>query len=140
MGRSGCPPLRKDDTVAQLTLLGTGFMGSAVGKALLSQGHDVHVWNRTPGKTRPLEKAGAVCHADVGAALDRGDGVILLLSDHASANQILENFADRLLGKDVLDLMTGGSQHASRLASLIQTAGGHYLDGVIANFPANLPQ
>jgi 3-hydroxyisobutyrate dehydrogenase-like beta-hydroxyacid dehydrogenase len=38
------------------TVLGLGQIGAAVAQALVSAGHDVTVWNRTPGKT--VENAG----------------------------------------------------------------------------------
>jgi 3-hydroxyisobutyrate dehydrogenase-like beta-hydroxyacid dehydrogenase len=32
-------------------VIGLGQMGAAIAQALASAGHDVTVWNRTPGKT-----------------------------------------------------------------------------------------
>jgi 3-hydroxyisobutyrate dehydrogenase-like beta-hydroxyacid dehydrogenase len=122
----------------RIALLGSGFMGTSVGKALLAKGCELHVWNRTAAKTEALENCGAIVHDDVEGALDSSDVIILLLADHATARLVIAGSEEKVADKDVLDLMTGGSGTAHYLAELIESCGGHYLDGVIANFPADI--
>ena len=40
-------------------IAGTGRMGAAIAARLMSLGHALTVWNRTPGKTEVLVAAGA---------------------------------------------------------------------------------
>lgn len=42
-----------------VTVIGLGSMGSALAAALLDRGHPLTVWNRSPGKARPLVEKGA---------------------------------------------------------------------------------
>ena len=39
----------------RIAFLGTGLMGTGFVTRMLAQGHEVTVWNRTPGKTGALE-------------------------------------------------------------------------------------
>ena len=48
--------MAENTTVA---LLGTGIMGAAMARNLLSAGMQVHAWNRSREKAEPLEKEGA---------------------------------------------------------------------------------
>jgi 3-hydroxyisobutyrate dehydrogenase-like beta-hydroxyacid dehydrogenase len=43
-------------------IVGLGLMGSAIATNLLSQGNEVHVYNRTIEKTQPLQQSGAIVH------------------------------------------------------------------------------
>lgn len=67
---------------------GLGRMGSAVAERLLETGFRVVVWNRSPGKTEALERAGAAgattCHDLVEAC----DVVLTLVRDDAAARDV----------------------------------------------------
>ena len=43
----------------QIGIAGLGRMGAAMAARLMEVGHTVAVWNRTPGKAKPLTDAGA---------------------------------------------------------------------------------
>lgn len=118
----------------RIALLGTGLMGTAVAKALLSNGYQVDVWNRTPGRARPLAEASATIHENAADAVRHADAVILLLLDHEVARQVLGTGLN-LHGKDILDMITGGVSDARELATFVHEAGAHYLDIAIQCFP-----
>ena len=42
-----------------ISIAGTGKMGSAIAARLLGLGHQVTVWNRTPARAQPLLALGA---------------------------------------------------------------------------------
>ncbi len=44
----------------RVAVLGLGAMGSRIAQRLLASGHEVLVWNRSPGKTAPLTARGAI--------------------------------------------------------------------------------
>ena len=52
-----------------IAVLGLGAMGRAIGARLLGAGHELSVWNRTPGKDDDLVASGAR-----GATLGRRTG------------------------------------------------------------------
>jgi 3-hydroxyisobutyrate dehydrogenase len=57
--------------VSRVAVVGLGDMGSRIAAQLLSAGHGVVVWNRTPDKAGPLVELGAK-HAATPADAARG--------------------------------------------------------------------
>lgn len=49
--------------ITPVTLIGLGPMGQAMVGSLLTAGHPVTVWNRTPARAEPVVAAGAVLAA-----------------------------------------------------------------------------
>jgi 3-hydroxyisobutyrate dehydrogenase-like beta-hydroxyacid dehydrogenase len=64
----------------KIGFIGLGNMGSAMARNLIKAGHEVTVWNRSPGKVDVLVAAGATrAHSPAGAA--SGDVVHTMLAD-----------------------------------------------------------
>jgi len=51
------------DENARVAVLGTGIMGSAMARNLVSAGLRTTVWDRSPAATAPLSEAGALVAA-----------------------------------------------------------------------------
>ena len=69
--------------------IGLGLMGRAMAANLVRAGHNVRVWNRTPGAaTDELAKLGAKPVASAGEAF-RGDAVITMLANDAALRATL---------------------------------------------------
>jgi 3-hydroxyisobutyrate dehydrogenase len=49
--------------MVRVAVLGLGLMGSAIAENLMNRNHEVHVYNRTASRTKPLEAMGAVVHS-----------------------------------------------------------------------------
>jgi 3-hydroxyisobutyrate dehydrogenase len=62
-------------------VLGLGRMGAALAGRLLEQGHDVVVWNRSPGKAAELSEAGAKEADSVADAVEGAEVAVTVLSD-----------------------------------------------------------
>jgi 3-hydroxyisobutyrate dehydrogenase-like beta-hydroxyacid dehydrogenase len=71
----------------KLGFVGLGRMGTAMAANLLRAGHDVTVFNRTPGKSGPLIALGAHEAATLAGACG-GELVITMLADDAAASNI----------------------------------------------------
>jgi 3-hydroxyisobutyrate dehydrogenase-like beta-hydroxyacid dehydrogenase len=71
--------------VVQIAFLGLGTMGHPMATRLATAGHDVTVWNRSPGRTVP----GATHVADPGAAVATAAVVITMLSDPDAVREVL---------------------------------------------------
>jgi 3-hydroxyisobutyrate dehydrogenase-like beta-hydroxyacid dehydrogenase len=56
--------------MGDISVLGLGQMGSALARSLVSAGHRVTVWNRSPAKAQRLVDLGADGVAGVAAAVD----------------------------------------------------------------------
>src|SRR5260221_3644911 len=71
----------------RIGFIGLGHMGSAMAMNLLKAGHDLTVYNRTPGKAQSLVSKGARDAMKV-ADTCRGDAVITMLSDDAAVEGV----------------------------------------------------
>ena len=71
----------------KLGFIGLGRMGAAMAANLVRAGHDVTVFNRTPGRSGPLLELGARQAANLADACD-GEAVITMLADDEAAANI----------------------------------------------------
>lgn len=61
-------------------IAGIGRMGAAIAARVMQVGHDVAVWNRSAGKTKPLVDAGATVAATPAALASRSEAVVTILT------------------------------------------------------------
>jgi 3-hydroxyisobutyrate dehydrogenase-like beta-hydroxyacid dehydrogenase len=73
----------------KIGFLGTGQMGTAMALCLLAAGHELRVWNRTEGRTKPLLREGAIAAATPAEAELGADAVITMLFDDAAHEEVL---------------------------------------------------
>jgi 3-hydroxyisobutyrate dehydrogenase-like beta-hydroxyacid dehydrogenase len=118
--------------------IGLGQMGSAMAANLLAAGHDVTVYNRTPGKAHALVERGAHAATRVADAC-RGDAVMTMVADDAALESVV--FADG----GVIGSLSTGAIHVSmstisvalseRLAAAHGEAGQRYVAGPVFGRP-----
>ena len=120
---------------AEIALLGLGEMGRALAGALLDAGHDVAVWNRTPGRDTDLLARGARQAASARDAVLAAPTVVVCLYDHASVHEALDPLAADLRGRAVVNLTTTTPSEARQLAAWAAERGVRYLDGAIMATP-----
>jgi 3-hydroxyisobutyrate dehydrogenase-like beta-hydroxyacid dehydrogenase len=122
----------------KIGFIGLGHMGSAMAKNLVIAGHDVTVFNRTPGRSRVLLQLGAHEAADIAGAC-QGEVVITMLADDVAV-------ADTVWGKDgVLESLPQGAIHISmstisvalskRLTQAHRQAGQRYVAATVMGRP-----
>ena len=110
--------------MTRVAFLGLGAMGRAMAARLLAAGHDLRVWNRTPGRDDTLVAAGAERAATPADACRDRDVAITMLSDPAALEEVLfgpEGVASRIAPEaTVIDMSTVGptaiGSAAARLA------------------------
>jgi len=68
--------------------IGLGRMGRGMAANLVGAGHEVTVFNRTPGKTAELEARGAKVAQSIAEAC-RGEAVVTMLSDDAAVESVV---------------------------------------------------
>ena len=90
----------------KLGFIGLGRMGSAMAGNLLKAGHEVSVFNRSPGKSAALIERGAREAATL-AAVCGGEVVITMLADDAAASDVA--FGDG----GIIDNLPKGAIHLS---------------------------
>ena len=120
---------------AEIALLGLGEMGRALAGTLLDAGHDVAVWNRTPGRDTDLLARGARQAASARDAVLAAPTVVVCLYDHASVHEALDPLAADLRGRADVNLTTTTPSEARQLAAWAAERGVRYLDGAIMATP-----
>ena len=122
----------------KIGFIGLGHMGSAMAKNLVLAGHDVTVFNRTPGRGGALVQLGAHEATDIAGAC-HGEAVITMLADDVAVT-------DTALGKDgVLANLPRGAIHISmstisvalskRLTQAHAQAGQRYIAATVMGRP-----
>ncbi|HEX6710709.1 MAG TPA: NAD(P)-dependent oxidoreductase [Rubrobacter sp.] len=120
-----------DDT--KVAVLGTGIMGSAMARNLLSSGMEVRAWNRSREKAEPLAGDGAQI-ADTPADAVRGaDFLLTMLSDADAIEQAVEGDVFDALAEDGvwLQMSTVGESGNERLEKLAADHGVTYVDAPV---------
>jgi 3-hydroxyisobutyrate dehydrogenase len=83
----------------QVGVAGLGRMGRAIAKRLIDVGHDVTVWNRTPGKGDALIEAGAVAAASPSELAQRAEVILTILTDATAIADVYEGKSGLLEGE-----------------------------------------
>ncbi|WP_206281886.1 NAD(P)-dependent oxidoreductase [Streptomyces amritsarensis] len=105
------------DTVQKIAFLGLGRMGAPMARHLLSRGHRLTVWNRTPKKARPLAQAGATVAASPAEAVRDADLVVTMLADPAALRAVAQDVLPALRpGVHWIDTSTVGPEAVRELA------------------------
>lgn len=117
--------------------LGAGRMGAALVRTLLKNGHDVHVWNRTPEKAEALAAFGARAKATPEEAIGGADMAIVNLLDYAASDAQLRRPAvtEALKGKLLVQLTSGSPMTGRETGEWATSNGIAYLDGAIMATP-----
>ncbi len=117
----------------RVAFLGLGRMGVLMASHVLDAGHDLTVWNRTPGKATELLTAGAREERTVGAAVADAEAVVLMLFGPDSVRAVLpEVLAAAPAGVLVVDGTTIGPAAAREFGRLCTAAGARYADAPVA--------
>jgi 3-hydroxyisobutyrate dehydrogenase-like beta-hydroxyacid dehydrogenase len=115
-------------------------MGSALARALLSNGHRVTVWNRTSAKAEPLVRDGAVLAPGAASAVRASPVVLVCVEDYKVTRSILgrEEVASALSGRVLVELSSGTPQDARDAEAWARKRGVDYLDGAIMATPSQV--
>lgn len=95
-------------------------MGGRIAGRLLEAGHEVVVWNRSPGKVEPLVSRGAIAAESPGEAARRAEAVLTMVADPAALRDVTEGADGVAAGaRTVIQSSTVGPADVSRLASVL---------------------
>ncbi len=89
----------------RIGFLGMGKMGTPMALRLIAAGHELAVWNRTEGRTKPAIHEGAIAAATPAEAELGADAVITMLFDDAAHEEVLFG------SNGLLDALSPGSLH-----------------------------
>ena len=124
-----------------VAVLGTGIMGSGMARNLVKAGLDVTVWNRNPGRARPLADAGARIATDVAEAVAGADVVVTMLFDADSVAQVMEEALPAMAPDAVwVQTSTVGLEGTDQLAALAARHDVAFLDAPVLGTKAPAEQ
>jgi len=122
----------------KIAFLGTGLMGSGFVRRLLSEGHEVAVWNRSIAKAQALQDGGARVCADAADAVRGADRVHLSLSDDASVDAVLEPLASVVDASTwIVDHTTTATTPTRERAKRWRARGRRFVHAPVFMAPAN---
>jgi 3-hydroxyisobutyrate dehydrogenase-like beta-hydroxyacid dehydrogenase len=118
----------KANSMADISFIGLGEMGSAMAGRLLETGFSVRVWNRSPGAANALVESGATRATSIEDALASG-AVISMLADDAAAEAVFtaEALATAPAGTLHINCATLSVAAADRLSDLHAVSGVDYI-------------
>jgi 3-hydroxyisobutyrate dehydrogenase-like beta-hydroxyacid dehydrogenase len=93
-----------DATRLRVGFIGLGRMGQGMAARILSAGHDLVVFNRSPEKATELVKAGAVLAPSIAGACEGREIVITMVTDDAALREVVYGAAgvrDSLAAGDI---------------------------------------
>lgn len=124
----------------KIAVLGTGFMGGAIAELFLKEGYEVSVWNRTPSKADRLAALGAKVSLSARQLLQDNRTILVALTNYAVFKELVVGCEDLLVGRDIINLITGSPTDARSINEYFVSKGANYLDGAIEGYPADIGQ
>ncbi|MFB7613328.1 NAD(P)-dependent oxidoreductase [Kitasatospora sp. NPDC056181] len=114
-----------------VTVLGLGPMGRALASALLTAGHPVTVWNRTPGRDADLLAGGAEAAVSAAGAASASPLTLLCVRDHDAARAVLDAAGEALRGRTVVNTTSVAPGQARETAARAAGQGVRLLNAAI---------
>lgn len=123
--------------MARLAFLGLGAMGSRMAARLLAAGHEVTVWNRSPGPGAELAASGARVAATPRDAASGAEAVLAMLRDDDASRAVWTDaetgaLAGMRAGALAIECSTLTVGWARELAALAAARGVRFLDAPLA--------
>ena len=116
----------------QVSLVGTGLMGTAMTERLLTLGHDVVVYNRTKEKCTALQQQGALRARSAAEAIEASRCTILTLADAPAIQSAL--FASgnpNVQNRTIIQMGTIAPSESIALGQEIRTGIGDYFEAPV---------
>ena len=119
--------------LTDVSLLGTGLLGSSVVRRLLATGLSVTCWNRTGAKADALRGAGAEVASAADDALGASPVALLYLADAAAIRELLFALspARLLAGRTLVQMGTIAPAESVALGREVETLGGSWLEAPV---------
>lgn len=126
--------------MARVAFIGLGRMGTGMAGRLLAAGHDLTVFNRTPGRDASLVAGGAHRADSPRGAATGADAVVVMVSDDEASRAVWDG-PDGILaatpapGAAAVECSTLSHGHALALARRATAAGWRYIDAPVTGLP-----
>jgi 3-hydroxyisobutyrate dehydrogenase-like beta-hydroxyacid dehydrogenase len=129
---------------ATLGFVGLGVMGGGIARRLLEAGHEVHGYNRTREKARPLEELGLVLEESPRAVAESADVVLSMVTNVAALRAVAEGdegiLAGLAPGKIWIDMTTAAPSVSRELAAKARERGADMVDAPVSGSVSTLEE
>jgi 3-hydroxyisobutyrate dehydrogenase-like beta-hydroxyacid dehydrogenase len=129
---------------AKLGFVGLGVMGGGIARRLLEAGHEVHGYNRTRVKARPLEELGLVLEESPRAVAESADVVLSMVTNVAALRAVAEGdegiLAGLAPGKIWIDMTTAAPSVSRELAAKARERGADMVDAPVSGSVSTLEE
>jgi 3-hydroxyisobutyrate dehydrogenase-like beta-hydroxyacid dehydrogenase len=129
---------------AKLGFVGLGVMGGGIARRLLEAGHEVHGYNRTREKARPLEELGLVLEKNPRAVAESVDVVLSMVTNVAALRAVAEGdegvLAGLAPGKIWIDMTTAAPSVSRELAVKARERGADMVDAPVSGSVSTLEE
>jgi 3-hydroxyisobutyrate dehydrogenase len=129
---------------AKLGFVGLGVMGGGIARRLLEAGHEVHGYNRTREKARPLEELGLVLEESPRAVAESADVVLSMVTNVAALRAVAEGDEGILAGlaprKIWIDMTTAAPAVSRELAAKAREGGADMVDAPVSGSVSTLEE
>ncbi|WP_373741802.1 NAD(P)-dependent oxidoreductase [Neisseria sp.] len=112
--------------------IGLGQMGVPMVTRLLDHGIETGIFNRSPDKGAALLEKGAKPYTDAAALLRDYDTVVLMVSDYAAVNEIVEGVKGGLAGKTIVNMSTIAPSENLKIKALVEANGGRFAEAPVS--------
>ncbi len=113
-------------------IAGIGKMGAAIAQRLMEVGHRVTVWNRSPGKVKPVANAGAAIAATPAELASKAETIITILTDAAAIDAVYNGpsglLAGNVKGKLFIEMSTVSPETPVALAEKVRAKGAAFVE------------
>lgn len=120
----------------KIGFIGLGLMGAPMALNIARAGFDLMVYNRTPGKTGMVEKAGAKAAQTSREVVNWADVVIMMLTGPEAVENILgpviETNPEILTGKTIVNMGTNPPSYSTSLSIRLEKAGAAFVDAPVS--------
>ncbi|MFD7666688.1 NAD(P)-dependent oxidoreductase [Streptomyces sp. NPDC059788] len=123
--------------MADVTVIGTGVIGSGVVRACAAAGLEVAVWNRTERRAREAERLSprVRVHASAAEAIGSSGITLLCLLNYPVTHRVLEQSGADLSGRLFVQHSSGVPESVGPLQDRVTGGGGRFMEAAILNYP-----
>ena len=126
--------------MSELTVIGLGAMGSAIAGALMDNGIELTLWNRSPARATHLSGPGVERTASLEQAIAASPAILVCIHGYAATRALLDDplITPLLKERRLIQMSTGTPAEARAAEAWIQDRGGRYLDCSIMVYPQSI--
>lgn len=119
----------------QITIIGSGQMGTRLAELLVAKGYTVSVWNRT--RARADKITGVKVFENLEEAARQSPLIVICVLDYAAVDRILDTIGDKSIldGKTLINFTTADPEEAEALETTLAHVNAGYINGAIQVAP-----